>query len=164
MEKTSINVKAIIKENEHTIDRIVSRYITANDFYFIGRGSNYFTASEGALKLKEVSYIHAEAMCGGELKHGTLALVRTDTPCVVIAPKDETYDDIISNASEAQARGATIIGVSHDPSSVFDYHIKTSDDPISEIIALQLLAYKMSIARGYNPDKPRNLAKSVTVK
>ena len=140
-----------------------------SDFYYIARGINFAIASEGALKLKEISYIHAEGMPAGELKHGTLALIEQGTPVVVICPGDYTYDETLNNAIEAKSRGAYIIAVSDRESEIYDYWIKIPrvDEiiyPMVAVIPLQLLAYHMAISRGYDPDKPRNLAKSVTVK
>jgi glutamine---fructose-6-phosphate transaminase (isomerizing) len=121
------------------------------------------------LKLKEISYIHAEGMPAGELKHGTLALIDKGTPVVAICPDDDTYDATMNNIMEAKSRGAYIIGVSDRKSTIYDFWIEISkvDEllyPMVAIVPLQLLAYEMAIARGYDPDKPRNLAKSVTVK
>jgi glucosamine--fructose-6-phosphate aminotransferase (isomerizing) len=139
------------------------------DFYFLARGVNFAVADEGALKLKEIAYVHAEGMPAGELKHGTLALISDGTPVVAICPLDYTYEDSIANLMEAKARGAYIVGVSNAQSMIFDDSIKISSCeeilyPIVTIIPLQILAYYSAIARGFNPDKPRNLAKSVTVK
>jgi len=137
--------------------------------YVLGRGLSYPAALEFALKMKETSYIHAEGFAGGELKHGVLALVEKGTPVVVLAPLDETYDEIISNAQEVSARGGYIIGVSPKPHPVFDYYFNVEDvgdsTLILEIVVAQLLAYYTALAKGLkDPDKPRNLAKSVTVK
>ena len=138
-------------------------------FYYIGRGINFATAMEGALKLKEISYIHAEGMPAGELKHGTLALIEEGTPVVAICPNDETYPDTMNNVMEARARGAFIIGVSDVPSDSYDYWLQIPKVnpllyPVLLVAPLQLFAYHMAVARGCNPDMPRNLAKSVTVK
>ena len=140
-----------------------------NDFYYIARGINFAIASEGALKLKEISYIHAEGMPAGELKHGTLALIEPGTPVVVICPGDYTFAETLSNAMEAKSRGAYIIGVSDKESDIYDSWIKLPEVdellyPMVAVIPLQLLAYYIAINRGCDPDKPRNLAKSVTVK
>jgi glucosamine--fructose-6-phosphate aminotransferase (isomerizing) len=136
--------------------------------YVIGRGLNYPTALEAALKVKEVSYMHAEGFAGGELKHGVIALVESNTPCLVFAPDDETRDDILAGAMEMRARGGFIIGVATTPSAAFDYHIRVEDvgdaQPLVNVLPAQLLGYHLALLRGYDPDKPRNLAKSVTVK
>jgi glucosamine--fructose-6-phosphate aminotransferase (isomerizing) len=156
-------------ETEPLMRRLASEYRDRPDFYFIARGGNYPVAQEGALKLKELSYIHAEGMPASELKHGTLALIEKGTPVVVISPDGQGYDDIISNAQELAARGAEIIGVAQRPHPVFKHTVKipasnTSIGPVLEVIPLQLLAYSMATERKNDPDYPRNLAKSVTVK
>ncbi len=121
-----------------------------------------------ALKIKEVSYLHAEGFAGGELKHGVIALIEVGTPCLVLAPPDETQADMLSGAMEVKARGATLIGISPEPHEMFDEHIALADlGPATAIVATvpaQLLAYELARLRGHDPDKPRNLAKSVTVK
>jgi glucosamine--fructose-6-phosphate aminotransferase (isomerizing) len=139
----------------------------AQHLYLIGRGPQYPTALEAALKIKEVSYIHAEAYAGGELKHGTIALIEYGTPCVVFT-SSETEKEILSNAAELKARGAYIIGVGPKNNELFDVFIKVREaeeaNSICQIIPMQILAYQLAILRGCDPDKPRNLAKSVTVK
>ncbi len=155
--------------NHSKIIKLAQRFKESNDFYYIARGINFAVASEAALKLKEISYIHAEGMPAGELKHGTLALIEKGTPVVAICPDDGTYNATMNNAMEAKSRGAYIIGVSDRKSTVYDFWIKIPKVnellyPMVAIVPLQLLAYQMAIARGYDPDKPRNLAKSVTVK
>lgn len=136
--------------------------------YVLGRNVSYQSALEAALKIKEVSYIHTEGFAGGELKHGTMALITEGTPVIVFAPSDESYEAIISNAMEVKARGALVIGISSQPSEVFDHFIRLDDIGesiiLSQIVPAQLLAYYLALERGLDPDKPRNLAKSVTVK
>ena len=136
--------------------------------YTIGRGVSYSTALEAALKIKEVSYIHTEGLAGGELKHGTIALIEKGTPCIVFAPNDEAFESIISNATEIKSRGGIIIGVGSEKSSVFDHFIEVEDlaeaSIIAQVIPAQLLSYYLTLEKKYDPDKPRNLAKSVTVK
>ena len=143
-----------IKDNQH--------------IFVIGRSLNYPTALEAALKIKEVSYIHAEGFAGGELKHGTIALIEPGTPCFVFVANDEAKNETISNAMEIKSRGGYIIGVSPENNEIFDFHIKVAPDhntsPILNIIPVQLLAYYLAVKLGCDPDKPRNLAKSVTVK
>ncbi|MDQ5900754.1 MAG: hypothetical protein QG600_332 [Patescibacteria group bacterium] len=150
------------------IKKIAKMLSHAEHIYTIGRGLSYPTALEAALKIKEVSYIHTEGLAGGELKHGTIALISKGIPCIVFAPEDETYEAIISNATEIKARGGVIIGVSSRRSSVFDYYIEVKDckeaSAISHIIPAQLIAYYLAVEKNLDPDKPRNLAKSVTVK
>jgi len=135
--------------------------------FLIGRGLQYSTALEAALKIKEVSYIHAEAFAGGELKHGTIALIEKGTPCIVFV-SNENEKEIISNAIEIKSRGGFIIGVGSKDNEVFDYWIKVPEannlNPIVQIIPIQILAYQLAVLRGCDPDMPRNLAKSVTVK
>jgi glutamine---fructose-6-phosphate transaminase (isomerizing) len=155
--------------NHRKIIKLAQRFRGSSDFYYIARGINFAVASEAALKLKEISYIHAEGMPAGELKHGTLALIDKGTPVVAICPDDDTYDATMNNIMEAKSRGAYIIGVSDRKSTIYDFWIEIPkvDEllyPMVAIVPLQLLAYEMAIARGYDPDKPRNLAKSVTVK
>jgi glucosamine--fructose-6-phosphate aminotransferase (isomerizing) len=157
---TSISVREHIK-------KLAEKLRYTEHIYLIGRGLQYPTALEAALKIKEVSYIHAEAYAGGELKHGTIALIEHGTPCIVFT-SDETDKEIISNACELKARGAYIIGVGPKNNEVFDFFVKVRDDDelntICQIIPMQILAYELAVLRGCDPDKPRNLAKSVTVK
>lgn len=143
------------------------------DMFFIGRGYSYSIALEGALKLKEISYIHAEAYAGGELKHGPIALIDENIPVVVVAPPGEDNKKIMSNLEEVKARGADIIGIGaiDDEDLVLksDYTFLINSEvadvlaPLVYIIPLQLLSYHVSVARNLDPDKPKNLAKCVTV-
>ncbi len=153
------------------VDRIralATRIVDQEHCFIIGRGLSYPTALEAALKIKEVSYMHAEGFAGGELKHGVIALVDKGTPSIVFSPLDETRDDILSGAMEMKSRGGMIIGVSPENDPIFDVHIPVADvgdaSPIVNVIPAQLLGYQLALLRGYDPDKPRNLAKSVTVK
>lgn len=136
--------------------------------FIIGRGTSYPSALEMALKIREVSYIHAEGLAGGELKHGPIALISKGTPVVVFAPNDETYGAIISNAMEIKARGGVMIGISHKNNEVFDHFIEVKDieegSIVAQILPAQLISYYLAVMKNYDPDKPRNLAKSVTVK
>jgi glutamine---fructose-6-phosphate transaminase (isomerizing) len=146
---------------------LAGRLKDVHHIYLIGRGFQYPTAMEAALKIKEVSYIHAEGFAGGELKHGSIALIEEGTPCIVFTSKD-TENKIVSNAMELKARGAYIVGIGPKENEVFDYFIKVRESDISnsicQIIPVQILAYQLALLRGCDPDKPRNLAKSVTVK
>ena len=139
----------------------------SNHIFTIGRGRDYATAMEAALKIKEVSYIHAEGFAGGEIKHGPIAMIEHGTPCIVFVP-NKNNQDILSNAQELKSRGAFIIGISEKKDEVFDYWIKVLGpdkfSPILRIIPIQALSYYLAIMKGLDPDKPRNLAKSVTVK
>ena len=134
----------------------------------IGQNLHAPIAYECALKINEVTYIHADGYAGGELKHGTIALISPGTPCIVFAPHDETYFAMISNATEIKSRGGIIIGISHENSPVFDFYIEVKDIEEATVIAqnipLQLLGYFLAVEKKLDPDKPRNLAKSVTVK
>ncbi|MFC1600496.1 glutamine--fructose-6-phosphate transaminase (isomerizing) [Patescibacteria group bacterium] len=169
LKNTAKEIKNLINGNlENKVKKIARNIYKAGDIYLIGRGVNYPTALEGALKIKEVSYIHAEGFPGGELKHGTIALIEKGTPCFVIAANDNARSEIIANAEEISARGAYIIGVSPFKEKVFDEWIKVPDikyaSSIVSVVPLQLMGYYLAVLLGRDPDKPRNLAKSVTVK
>ena len=156
-------------EAEKQIKEIVQRYKDKSDFYFVARGYQSPVALEGALKLKELSYVHAEGMPASELKHGTLALIEKGTPVVVINPSGDTHADSLSNSEELKARGADLIGISDVADEVYRYFIhvpkvQAKFMPVVEVVPLQLLAYHFAVARKNDPDYPRNLAKSVTVK
>jgi glucosamine--fructose-6-phosphate aminotransferase (isomerizing) len=146
--------------------------VDAEDIYFIGRGLDYAVAMEGSLKLKEVSYLHSEAMPAGELKHGTLALITKDVPVVVVITQQGVYDKTISAVQEVKARGGRVIAVAYDDDEQIAKHADTvlriprTDDllgPVTAAVPLQLLAYHVARLRGHDIDQPRNLAKSVTV-
>ncbi len=155
-------------ERSHDIASVAFKLKDSESLYIIGRGYNAPIAHEGAIKIQEVSYIHAEGFPGGELKHGPIALIEKGTPVIALIANDETRRDMESNTTELKARGAYIIGISPDPSPLFDEWIQVPDlgdaSPIASIIPIQLLAYHLALIRGNDPDKPRNLAKSVTVK
>ncbi len=158
-----------IKLNGSGISELAQRTKDCNDYYYIARGINFAIAAEGALKLKEISYIHAEGMPGGELKHGTLALIEEGTPVVAICPRDYTFEETLSNAAEAKARGAFIVGVSDERNEIYNHwvpipKVKEIYYPLVSVVPLQLIAYYLALSRGTDPDRPRNLAKSVTVK
>ncbi|ALM09820.1 MAG TPA: glutamine--fructose-6-phosphate transaminase (isomerizing) [Candidatus Peribacter riflensis] len=150
------------------IEMIAERIQESSDLYIIGKGWNYPMALESAIKIQEVSYVHAEGFAGGELKHGPIALIEKGTPCIALVGNDEVRTDIISNAIELKARGGFIIGISPERHEVFDEWIKVPDvdtaQAIVNIIPVQVLAYFLAVKRGKDPDMPRNLAKSVTVK
>ena len=156
-------------EDPSKIQNIARELKDISDIYVLGRGINYPIAIEAALKLKELTYIHAEGIPGGELKHGPLALMDSDVFVIIINPNDSTYSDTLTSAREIKARGAKIIGVSDIESDVYDYWIEIPKVeevlyPISEIIPIQLLSYYAALEKDTDPDYPRNLAKSVTVK
>ncbi len=149
-----------------------TNYANREDAFFLGRSLDYAVALEGALKLKEISYIHAEAYAAGELKHGTLALITEGVPVIVLATQSNIYDKTISNLQEVKTRGAIVIGIGMEGDTELAKHAnnviiipKADEDlaPILAVIPLQLLAYYAALARGCDVDKPRNLAKSVTV-
>jgi len=163
--------KAIRKSlsDDSKIREVAKKLKDVSDIYVLGRGIHYPIASESSLKLKELTYIHAEGLPGGELKHGPLALMDSNTHVIMINPNDSTYPDTLTSAREIKARGAKIIGISDKPSDVYDYWIEIpqideSMYPLVEIIPIQLLAYYAAIEKDTDPDYPRNLAKSVTVK
>ena len=156
-------------DNPTNIQKIAKELKEISDIYILGRGINYPIATESALKLKELTYIHAEGIAGGELKHGPLALMDSKVYVIILNPNDSTYSDTLTSAREIKARGAKIIGVSDVKSDVYDHWIempKISEVlyPISEIIPIQLLSYYAALEKDADPDYPRNLAKSVTVK
>jgi len=161
-----------ILKSEEEIRKLAEQYKDSRNFLYLGRGYNFPAALEGALKLKEISYIHAEGYPAAEMKHGPIALIDENMPVVVIAPKDAVYDKVRSNIDEVKARGGCIIAVvSQDDTEleeVVDHVIRiprTHDalTPILASVPLQLLAYHIAVLRGTNVDQPRNLAKSVTV-
>ncbi len=160
--------EALAAENE--IHGIAEKLRDARDIYVLGRSIHYPIALEGALKIKELSYIHAEGIAAGELKHGPLALIDTNSYVIIVNPNDTTSDSNIASAHEIKARGATIIGISDKPDEVYDIFIKIPFIkcnviyPIIEVLPLQILAYYLSLVKNVDPDYPRNLAKSVTVK
>ncbi len=164
-------IEAILKLNEG-IERLAEEFKDSNNFLYLGRGYNFPVALEGALKLKEISYIHAEGYPAAEMKHGPIALIDENMPVVFIAPKDGTYEKIMSNIQEVRARGGRIIAIADEGDDeiddIVDYSIKIPDTidmlrPILTSIPLQLLAYHIAVKKGLNVDQPRNLAKSVTV-
>lgn len=151
---------------------IAHQYVKANNFLYLGRHYNYPVAMEGALKLKEISYIHAEGYPAAEMKHGPIALIDENMPVVVIAPKDALFDKVISNVREIKARGGKVIAIStadcHPLDEIADHLITVPKTcpmlmPIVTCVPLQLLAYHIAVLRGNDVDQPRNLAKSVTV-
>jgi len=163
---------ARLLEHEDEIKKLAAEYKDSRNFLYLGRGYNFPAALEGALKLKEISYIHAEGYPAAEMKHGPIALIDEQMPVVVIAPRDAVYDKVRSNIDEVKARGGCIIGViSEDDTElegVVDHVIRiprTHDalTPILASVPLQLLAYHIAVLRETNVDQPRNLAKSVTV-
>lgn len=168
LNKVSESVKKILADDSN-IQEIARKLRDVSDIYVLGRGIHYPIASEASLKLKELTYIHAEGLPGGELKHGPLALMDANTYVLMINPSDSTYSDTLTSAREIKARGAKVIGISDRSSEAYDHWIEIpqvdeSLYPLIEIIPIQLLAYYAAVAKDTDPDYPRNLAKSVTVK
>ncbi len=164
-------VQEMLDQNPQ-VELLSKKYMNARDFLYLGRGSNYPIALEGALKLKEISYIHAEGYPAGEMKHGPIALIDEEVPVVVLAPKGRTYEKILSNVEEVRARGGQIIALVNPAdkevaSKVNDTLVVPETipllSPILFSIPLQLLAYNIAVLKGTDVDQPRNLAKSVTV-
>ena len=163
----STSMKSLIASVEPQVAALAVRIAKSKDIFVIGRGLLYPTSLEAALKLKETCYIHAEGFAGGELKHGSIALIETGIPVIALAD-DSTRALIVSNAMEVRARGGWVIGVDTKPNEAYDVFIQVPDlgllQPLISIVPLQLLAYHVAVVKGLDPDKPRNLAKSVTVK
>ncbi len=170
--RTLPNAVQTALSSDSKVREVAAKYHKSNDFLYLGRQFNFPTALEGALKLKEISYIHAEGYPAAEMKHGPIALVDDATPSVFIIPHGTTYDKVMANMEEVKARGGPIIAIaSHDDPQVD----KIADDviripkvpeflqPIVTIVPLQLLSYHIALLRNCDVDKPRNLAKSVTV-
>ena len=161
-----------IFEVDEDMKAFAKHYGFKSDAFFLGRAIDYAVAMEGALKLKEISYIHAEAYAGGELKHGTLALIEEGVPVIALATQEDVYDKMISNIREVKAREAIVIGIGMKGDEELSKHVDHTIyvprankfiAPILAVVPLQLLAYYAAITRGADVDKPRNLAKSVTV-
>jgi glucosamine--fructose-6-phosphate aminotransferase (isomerizing) len=159
-------------ELDAKIKAVATRLSFAHDFLFLGRGINYPSALEGALKLKEISYVHATGYPAGEMKHGPISIITDDVPVICIAPRDSVYDKMVSNMAEARARKGRIIAVGSEGDKALDelaesvFHVPETPEylsPMLVVLPLQLLAYHVAVLRGCDVDKPRNLAKSVTV-
>jgi len=164
-------VEAILKQNKE-IEKIADEYVNCKNFLYLGRGYHFPVALEGALKLKEISYIHAEGYPAAEMKHGPIALIDENMPVVFIAMKDSVYEKVISNIEEVKARKGRILAIANEDDDyiekLVDHVIKVPKSinmlqPILSVIPLQLLAYHIAVKKGLNVDQPRNLAKSVTV-
>jgi glucosamine--fructose-6-phosphate aminotransferase (isomerizing) len=171
LEAVPEKVKTILADTAN-IQRIAEKHKNANDFLFLGRGYNFPVALEGALKLKEISYIHAEGYPAAEMKHGPIALVDENLPVVFVATKDSYYEKIVSNVQEIKARRGKVIAVATEGDTIIPgmaddvMFVPDADEiiaPLLSVIPLQLLSYYVGVAKGLDVDKPRNLAKSVTV-
>jgi glucosamine--fructose-6-phosphate aminotransferase (isomerizing) len=165
-------IKEVLEKRERQIERVARKYGKARDFLYLGRGINYPVALEGALKLKEISYIHAEGYSAGEMKHGPIALIDEEMPVVVIIPRDNVYEKTLSNLRVVESRNGRIIAVTDHPTPelaevAWDIiEVPTTHRmlmPVLTTVPLQLLAYHIAVYRGTDVDQPRNLAKSVTV-
>ncbi|MBT7727073.1 MAG: glutamine--fructose-6-phosphate transaminase (isomerizing) [Flavobacteriales bacterium] len=165
------NIKTLLKQND-IIEKIARKFKDVSNFLYLGRGLNFPVALEGALKLKEISYIHAEGYPAAEMKHGPIALIDEEMPIVVIATRKDNYEKVVSNIHEVKARGGRLIAIvtegDAEVKSIADYCIEIPKcfreiSPLFSIIPLQLLSYHIALLRGCNVDQPRNLAKSVTV-
>jgi glutamine---fructose-6-phosphate transaminase (isomerizing) len=161
---------------EPLVEDIAKRFYQRSDFLYLGRGINYPIALEGALKLKEISYIHAEGYPAGEMKHGPIALIDEKMPVVAIAPRDHVFEKMIGNVQEAKARGGAVVALTTPGSGGLQDLLDPAEDflltvpeahplltPVLMVVPLQLLAYHIAVRRGCDVDQPRNLAKSVTV-
>jgi glucosamine--fructose-6-phosphate aminotransferase (isomerizing) len=171
LKKVPALLEETLKLNEFT-EKIAKKYMNARDFLYLGRGKNFPIALEGALKLKEISYIHAEGYPAGEMKHGPIALIDEDVPVVVLVPKGSSYEKTLSNTEEVIARGGRVIAVCSAGDTEIGARVETTIevpsldedlDPLLLSVPLQLLAYHIAVLKGTDVDQPRNLAKSVTV-
>lgn len=165
-------VEKALEQEEYIKNKVAPTLKEANSAFYLGRGLDYNLAMEGALKIKEISYIHAEAFAAGELKHGTIALIEKSTPVVAIATQEDLFEKMASNMEEVRARGAYVIAIAQEKHTEVEksadkvIYIPNVDDILSSILTvlpLQLLSYYVAVQRGCDVDKPRNLAKSVTV-
>jgi glucosamine--fructose-6-phosphate aminotransferase (isomerizing) len=171
LKKVPALLEETLKLNSYT-ENIAKKYMNARDFLYLGRGKNFPIALEGALKLKEISYIHAEGYPAGEMKHGPIALIDEEVPVVVLLPKDSTYEKTLSNMEEVIARGGRVIALCSKGDQEILGRVETIIevpnlneylDPLLLSVPLQLLAYHIAVLKGTDVDQPRNLAKSVTV-
>ncbi len=164
-------IENVLAQKEQ-VQYIASKLVNASNIFFIGRGLDYALSMEGSLKLKEISYIHSESYAAGELKHGTISLITDGVPVIAVATQRELLEKTVSNIKEVKARGAVVMALIHEgiplDSDVADFTLELPSEndllmPLVAVVALQLFAYYMSVLRGCDVDKPRNLAKSVTV-
>ena len=171
LEKLPAQIQSIL-DRAAEVEKIAEAFVDATNFLYLGRGYNFPVALEGALKLKEISYIHAEGYPAAEMKHGPIALIDAEMPVVFIAPHDSVFDKVVSNVQEVKARGGRVIAITsrEEPSleGKIDYEFRVPEtldmlNPVLSAIPLQLLAYYIAAKRGLDVDQPRNLAKSVTV-
>ncbi|MBN9648939.1 isomerizing glutamine--fructose-6-phosphate transaminase, partial [Terrisporobacter glycolicus] len=161
-----------VLQSDELIKEIATEIKDKNDMFYLGRGIDYALAMEGSLKIKEISYMHAEAFAAGELKHGTIALIEEGTPVLVLATQEQLFEKMLSNMQEVKARGAKVIAIAKEHNKEVEksadrvIYIPEVDDmfaSITAVVPMQLLSYHVAQMRGCDIDKPRNLAKSVTV-
>lgn len=171
LRKLPKQVEVLLKQQEK-VQKFANRYLAAKDIFFIGRGIDYAISMEGSLKLKEISYIHSEAYAAGELKHGTISLIEEGTLVAAVLTQEDLYKKMISNMVEVRTRGAFVLAITNEGNTEVEraadyvlYIPKTNKYFTNSlaIIPLQLFGYYVSVGRGCDVDKPRNLAKSVTV-
>ena len=167
--RAALDIRALLQdERRRRIADIARSLRDRSHLYVIGRGLSYAIAMETALKIKEVSYLHAEGFAGGELKHGVIALIEPGTPCIVLAPSDDTLSDVMAATMQVKARGASVIGIAARAHEAFDDYLEVPElgpaTAIVNAVPAQLIGYELARLRGHDPDMPRNLAKSVTVK
>lgn len=164
--------RKVITESQSAIKKLAKEFQNSEHVFFIGRNTDHTLAREGALKLKEISYIHAEAYAAGELKHGTLALITEGVPVVAVATRQQVFEKMLSNIKEVKARGAKVLALAYDQARgiveaadrvIYIPPVQPVFSGVLSIIPLQLLAYYTALERGCDIDQPRNLAKSVTV-
>ena len=162
----------LVTAQSEAIKELVSKYVHLENWLFLGRGYNYPVALEGALKVKEISYIHAEGMPAAEMKHGPIALIHEGMPCVFVAPAGSQHDKVLGNMQEVRARGGRVIAIASEGDTEIEMNadeiirvpkVTEALSPLLTTVALQLMAYHAAVLRGHDVDKPRNLAKSVTV-
>ena len=170
MRRLPKELKTLVDLHDQRCEAFAHRFAETQDVIFLGRGINYPIALEGALKLKEISYIHAEGYPAGEMKHGPIALLDSHVPVVSIAVPGQVFEKVLSNAQEAKARDAQLIGVAPEgpDTELFDELLPVPDvsewiSPLLTVVPMQLLSYHIAAHRGLDVDQPRNLAKSVTV-
>ena len=171
LEQIPDHINTVLKQSDHILN-VTKGVVNRDNWLFLGRGTNYPVALEGALKLKEISYIHAEGMPAAEMKHGPIALIDKGMPVVIVATKGSQYEKVIGNMEEVRSRGGHVIAVATEGDSEIQMHcddvfyvpdVPEPLQPLLTVVPLQLLAYHAAVLRGKDVDKPRNLAKSVTV-
>ena len=171
LEQIPDHISTVLEQSDHILE-VTKGVVDRDNWLFLGRGTNYPVALEGALKLKEISYIHAEGMPAAEMKHGPIALIDKGMPVVIVATKGSQYEKVIGNMEEVRSRGGHVIAVATEGDTAIVEHcddvfyvpdVPEPLQPLVTVVPLQLLAYHAAVLRGKDVDKPRNLAKSVTV-